>query len=463
MDSVYLQYFGLSEPPFSITPDPSFVYLSQRHRDALAHLMYGVGQGGSGGFVQLTGEVGTGKTTLCRCVLEQVPDDTRIALILNPMVTGRELLAAICAELGLPAEPEDSSARLVERLHAFLLAAHAKDARVVVVIDEAQNLSPEALEQVRLLTNLETSKDKLLQIVLLGQPELRDLLQRQSLRQLAQRITARFHLAPLNRQDTEQYVAHRLQVAGAKRNLFKPGALKALFQRSGGVPRLINIIADRALVAAYARERTEVDAALVHAAADEVQHGESEVRPQGRGRWLAVAVLLLLGLGAAWLWQGGGEFPEPAAQATVQPVTPAGGGQAAEPPEPVADRVPESAASLDRAPSLRPGPDSEWLARQHDAIWVALAELWGAPGDAALIQAACQGQRDTGYACIREQGSWALVRRLGLPVALELQGDRPRLLLLRGVSGGEVLVGADEPRAMPREAIEALWLGQFTV
>ncbi|NNL95223.1 MAG: AAA family ATPase, partial [Xanthomonadales bacterium] len=187
---MYLKYFGLAEPPFSITPDPAFVYLSPRHRDALAHLLYGVGQGGSGGFVQLTGEVGTGKTTLCRCLLEQVPEGTHIALILNPLMSPSELLAAICEELEIDtAGVESSSKQLVDRLNGYLLTAHQCGERVVVVIDEAQNLSPESLEQVRLLTNLETTKQKLLQIILIGQPELRDLLTRADMRQIAQRIT----------------------------------------------------------------------------------------------------------------------------------------------------------------------------------------------------------------------------------------------------------------------------------
>jgi len=208
---MYLQFFGLNETPFSITPDPAFVYLSAAHRDALAHLLYGVGQGGAGGFVQLTGEVGTGKTTICRCLLEQVPEETQVALVLNPLMTPRELLATICEELGIEtADISDSNKLMVDALNKYLLEQHAGGRHVVVVVDEAQNLSPEALEQVRLLTNLETAKEKLLQMVLLGQPELRQLLQRQNLRQLSQRITARYHLAPLNQEETLAYVKHRM-------------------------------------------------------------------------------------------------------------------------------------------------------------------------------------------------------------------------------------------------------------
>ncbi len=307
---MYLNYYGLQEAPFSITPDPGFMYLSGRHRDALAHLLYGVGQSGSGGFVQLTGEVGTGKTTLCRALLEQVPAETQIALILNPLMNPIEMLEAICEELGISTVGvEGSSKGLVDRLNGYLLHTHAQGGRVVLLIDEAQNLSIESLEQVRLLTNLETSKEKLLQIILLGQPELRELLQRRSLRQLAQRITARYHLTPLGPEDTARYVGHRLAVAGASRNPFSRSGLKALYQRSQGVPRLVNIIADRSLAAGFAGEKERIDAALVNAAADEIQLGEPGV---GALRWrryagLGIAAVLVLALGLAagqWLTQG---------------------------------------------------------------------------------------------------------------------------------------------------------------
>ena len=217
---MYLDHYGLKESPFSITPDPRFVFLSERHRDALAHLLFGIGQGGGGGFVQLTGEVGTGKTTLCRLLLEQIPASTRVALILNPRLTPVELLETICEELHLDLAAKDSSAgdsgashsigkrgslkALVDVLNRYLLDAYAQGLRVVLIIDEAQDLSIDALEQVRLLTNLETDTQKLLQVILLGQPELRVLLAREDLRQLAQRITARFHLTALDAAETER-------------------------------------------------------------------------------------------------------------------------------------------------------------------------------------------------------------------------------------------------------------------
>jgi len=439
---MYLDYFGLSEAPFSITPDPSFVYLSQRHRDALAHLLYGVGQGGSGGFVQLTGEVGTGKTTLCRCLLEQVPEGTYIALILNPLMTPVEMLAAICEELGIDVTGVDGSTkRLADRLNAFLLEAHRGGGRVVLVIDEAQNLSPEALEHIRLLTNLETSKEKLLQIILLGQPELRELLQRRSLRQLAQRITARYHLTPLGREDTARYVQHRLQVAGAERSPFRRSALKALYQRSHGVPRLINIIADRALVGAFAGERQYIDARQVHAAADEVQLGEPGVR-QLRWPWAVAAALVLLLAAGTWYQAG---------PRAVQP-------------EPAVAALPPPAPTDTPAAATVQPPDADWLNRQHLQAWRGMGAAWGRPGDAALIEAACQGNHGLGYACLRDHGNWARIQHLGLPVVLVLPGAITRHLMLLGIDGEGLLVGMPGAgEVVTRASVEPLWLGAYLV
>ncbi len=295
---MYLSHYGLAEPPFAITPDPRFVFLSERHRDALAHLMYGIGQGGSGGFVQLTGEVGTGKTTLCRLALEQLPENVRVALVLNPKQTPLELVESICEELRVPPSSRRRSLKSrIDELNEFLLDAYAKNLRVVLIIDEAQELSRELLEQVRLLTNLETPTQKLLQIVLLGQPELRETLARPALRQLAQRITARFHLAPLQSADTAAYLRHRIGIAGASVFPFDDGAVRRLHTLSGGVPRLLNVLGDRALLAGYVHGRARVDAKLVDEAAKEVLPpaitGGSGLRIFG---WC-----LLLG-GVAMLW-----------------------------------------------------------------------------------------------------------------------------------------------------------------
>ena len=267
---MYTSYFGLTEIPFSITPDPRFLYLSPRHREALGHLVYGIKE--TGGFVCLTGEVGTGKTTVTRALLSQLPDYVDIAMILNPRMTVAEFLAAICDELRVEYPAKNRSVKVfVDALNEYLLHAHAQGRRVVVIVDEAQNLIPAVLEQVRLLTNLETAKTKLLQIVLVGQPELNDLLSRQELRQLSQRVTARYHLQPLSLSEVGEYVAHRVHVGGCERALFGSGAIRAIWMMSGGIPRIINVICDRALLGAYARNSEVVTAQIIKRAGQEVK------------------------------------------------------------------------------------------------------------------------------------------------------------------------------------------------
>jgi len=299
IDRMFLEHFQLREPPFSISPDPRFVFLSDRHRDALAHLLYGVGQGSSGGFVCVTGEVGTGKTTLCRLVLEQLPASTRVAMILNPMLSPIELLEAIGKELHIPLRGKQGhQKRLIDALNVYLLQAYSEGLRVVLIIDEAQNLSADALEQVRLLTNLETNTQKLLQIILLGQPELRELLARRDLRQLSQRITARFHLTPLNENETRQYLRHRYAVAGGAQFPFAADAVRALFKYSNGIPRLLNIIADRSLLAAYVHESKTIDKRLVSIAAQEVLPLQNYFNQRRIAFWLlAVLLVIVLGFG----------------------------------------------------------------------------------------------------------------------------------------------------------------------
>jgi general secretion pathway protein A len=301
---MYLAHYGLAEAPFAITPDPRFVFLSERHRDALAHLMYGIGQGGSGGFVQLTGEVGTGKTTLSRLVMEQLPENVRVALVLNPKQTPLELLETICEELHVELPGKRRSMKVqVDVLSQYLLQAYGEGLRVVLILDEAQELSRECLEQVRLLTNLETASQKLLQIVLLGQPELREMTSRPSMRQLAQRITARYHLMPLDLPDTDAYLRHRFMIAGGSVFPFEPAAVRRLHTLAGGVPRLLNVLGERALLAGYVHGKARIDAALVEQAAAEVLASESNRRI--RWRWVAAGVVTLAALAAAWLWHSG--------------------------------------------------------------------------------------------------------------------------------------------------------------
>jgi general secretion pathway protein A len=280
---MYLEFFGISDKPFQITPDTRFLYLTPRHRDGLAHLLYGADE--AGGFILLTGEVGTGKTMLCRSVLEQMPEHVNVALILNPRQSSKELIASICDELNIPYRRSTTSLKyLVDRLNLYLLKQHAQGKRTVLVIDEAQNLRAEVLEQIRLLTNLEVATQKLLQIILIGQPELQAILARPELRQLTQRITARFHLTPLSREETALYIQHRLQIVGFKGELFSKGAVSMVHQLSGGVPRLVNNICERSMMGAYGENVHRIDKSLVRKAAGEVLQPKDRFQPI---KWVA--------------------------------------------------------------------------------------------------------------------------------------------------------------------------------
>ena len=290
---MYNTYFGFKEAPFSIAPDPRYLYMTAQHREALAHLVYGLNN--DGGCILLTGEVGTGKTTICRCLLEQIPEKVNIALLLNPKVSALELLETICDEFDIHySDNERTIKSFTDRINRYLLEKNAANERAVLIIDEAQNLSNEVLEQIRLLTNLETEQRKLLQIIILGQPELLAILNQQDMRQLAQRITARYHLNPLNREEIKAYINHRLAVAGQNIHLFPDPVLNQLYKLSNGIPRLINIICDRALLGCYVENVHGVEPAILDKAANEVL-GELEHRPgQKKNRWLITTSFLAL-------------------------------------------------------------------------------------------------------------------------------------------------------------------------
>ena len=441
---MYLDHFGLKEAPFSITPDPRYVFLSDRHREALAHLLYGVGKGGGGGFVQLTGEVGTGKTTLCRLLLEQLPEDTKVALILNPKLSPLELLAALSEELGIDTAGRESSQKaLVDALNSFLLDAYAQGLRVVLIVDEAQQLSVESLEQVRLLTNLETPTQKLLQIILLGQPELRVLLARPELRQLAQRITARYHLEPLDAAETEGYVRHRLEVAGLDRMPFTRLGLTALHKRSGGIPRLINIIADRALTAGFVLEQTKLGERLVHRAADEALPGRMRHWWRRWWSWLpTVLVLCVLFAGFLW-WQRDTSRAKPTstAAAAVQ-------------------------AQASAVKTLREALETRATDGAGSA-WSQLLARWQVDAAEATVgQArACPPVIAAGLNCLRGSGTLRQVAQFNRPVILALQLARDGALhyaLLTGIGKQKVrLRYLDRSYTLATRELSDLWHGQF--
>jgi general secretion pathway protein A len=420
---VYTEFFGLNEKPFAITPDPRYLYMSARHTDALAHLLYGISE--SGGFIQLTGEVGTGKTTLIRSVLEQLPERADIALILSPQLTTVEFLATIIQELHCPAPAERTVKAYIDVLNAHLMRAHAEGRRVVLIVDEAQTLSPELLEQVRLLTNLETSKQKLLQIILIGQPELRELLDRPEMRQIAQRITGRYHLEPLSKDDTRAYVRHRLRVAGAQSDIFTKRAIDTLYRHSRGIPRLINVIADRALLAAYTKDQRGVDVSLVSAAAAEVfgirrrtpwwpiatttagvaavifgitNLGETPRTPElGRDQFLGAPAPSPTPVQAAEV---------PLETAAPAPATPSPAAASGVPPE-----EPATLAMLAANPDFALGTD--------EAIAELLA-LWGAPYDPARGEPCVQAQAH-GLRCVfQRRGTLGELRRVNWPTILSL-------------------------------------------
>lgn len=442
---MYLEHYGLKETPFSITPDPRYVFLSERHRDALAHLLYGIGKGGSGGFVQLTGEVGTGKTTLCRLLLEQLPENTRVALVLNPKVSPVELVETVCEELKLDIDGRRGSLKaLVDTLNTFLLDAYAQGLRVVLIVDEAQNLSVEALEQVRLLTNLETPTQKLLQIILLGQPELRRLLERDDLRQLAQRITARYHLMPLNAEESEAYVRHRMAVAGSRKLPFSRLGLRALYQRSGGVPRLINVIGDRALMAGFARETDSIGERLVDLAADETLPGHARYYLRRYGRWVALAVIVIA-LVAMVFWRN---------RAVPPPAQP-----------PAAATVPTAPAPVDAAAVL--GDRLGQIEGADLMAWTQLLARWQVSSrDVGVAEAArCQPQIFPGFDCLRGRATLDQLLRFDRPLLLELEHEGKRgLALLRGVAGDAVRLDfAGVGHRLTREELQRLWRGGFAV
>lgn len=294
---MYKRYFGLKEKPFHISPSPRYLYLSDWHREALVHLLYGIS--GEGCIILLTGEVGTGKTMICRSLMERLSETSDTALVLNPNLTITDLLQTICEELGITIDGDSPSVKkYIDRLNRYLLEAHARGRNTVLIIDEAQNLDMEILEQLRLLTNLETDSHKLLQIVLIGQPELLKILGDPQYAQINQRITTRYHLEPLQPADVTPYILHRIAVAGGddRCRLFSRQALRYLAKTTKGVPRLINILCDRALLGAYAENKDHVDLKIVRKAAREIA-GINDRQPRLQKKIALALVVLFFAVG----------------------------------------------------------------------------------------------------------------------------------------------------------------------
>jgi len=448
---MYAPFFGLKHEPFSIAPDPRYLFMSERHREALAHLLYGV-KGAGGGFVLLTGEIGAGKTTVCRCFLDQVPADCDVAYVFNPKLNVTELLQTVCDEFHIAVPPGAVTIKdHVDPLNRFLLASHAAGRHSVLIIDEAQSLSAEVLEQLRLLTNLETAERKLLQIILIGQPELRTLLAQPELEQLAQRVTARYHLPALSEAETALYVRHRFAVAGGKgEQPFDAAALRRLHQLCRGVPRRINLLAGRALLGGYASGKTRIGREIVDKAAQEVF---GVPVPATRRQSLLLGSIAAAGLvvavgSAVWsLW------PRPAALPKV-----AAAASAASAP---ADRA---SAPLAAASAAQPADASAVLARAHrneSAAWRALGAGWQlALGDGDPCEAAARQQ----VLCFRSSTGLAQVRELGRPGILTLRDaqDKPAYALLSALDEQTAtLQGATGPQTVTLQTLASLWRGDF--
>ena len=520
---MYSHHFGLTQDPFSIAPDPRYLFMSERHREALAHLLYGVAgvagphgaaSGTGGGFVLLTGDIGTGKTTICRCFLEQIPAGCHVAYIFNPKLTVTELLQSVCEEFHITAAAGASGAsslptlkNYIDALNAFLLRSHAAGQSCVLIIDEAQNLSADVLEQLRLLTNLETNERKLLQIVLIGQPELRAMLERPELEQLAQRVIARFHLDALTEAESAQYIAHRLNVAGLAGPMpFERKALKRIHRLTHGVPRRINLLCGRALLGAWANGLHRVSAAMVSKAADEVfgqsAAGADAARKAGRPAAYALGGAALLagvalagfvmgrsppqqalapprlaasalpaalraGVSASGALASGGSASGMAASAASAPLA---GGSA---PGIAASAAPAAPAALARASSPlgaspAPSPVEEieallpLLPGDINTAWRELAPAWKLPaadGDPCQIASAQPLQ------CYRTGSLTVLrLRQLGRPGILTLQAGNgaPVYAVLTGLSGQTATLQAGGRQHTVRlVSLAQLWRGDF--
>ncbi len=450
---MYKDYFGLKEEPFSIAPDPQFLYMSERHREALAHLVYGMKI--DGGFVLLTGEVGTGKTTVCRCLLEQIPENSEIAFVFNPKLTATELLETICDELCI-AIPfgTGSNKTFIDALNAFLLETHSQGRKTVLIIDEAQNLQVDVLEQVRLLTNLETTKQKLLQVIMLGQPELKQQLERPELRQLSQRITARYHLEPLSKDEIQAYVSHRLAVAGVERPLFPAVTIGKLYDLTGGVPRLINLLCDRALLGAYVREEHSVSPALLSEAAGEV-FGKQLKRPSAKApawQWALLVAALLGGGTLLWQYYSGQPLPMPAEPQVKIPIS------RELPEEPLLEKPPVSTQPLT-------WDSQESIARSSLLAYQVMFARWGFEYRAEKGTARSQAET-FGLDLISRRGSLGRLRLLNRPAVLTLNDPQGRQFYAAITDLGTdtaTLVLGSQVRIVPISVLNNQWFGEFTL
>lgn len=511
-DRTICQHFGFAETPFTIAPDPRFLFMSERHREALAHLLYGVE---NGGIVMLTGEVGTGKTTVCRALLEQLPERCNVAFVVNPRLSETDFLATICDEFRI-AYPEQAPTNkvLIDAINSFLLARHAEGRTCVLVVDEAQNLSVALLEQMRLLTNLETNRCKLLHIIMIGQPELRETLAQPALRQLAQRITARYHLTALSRGELAQYVRHRVRVAGGDVEPFERAALSHLHRLSRGVPRVANVVCERAMLGTAVEGAPLVSTRVLKRAAREVLGPPVGVRALGGRRGaLAAGVALVVGLGAAaatgYLGMTGEGAPAPArvagepaagtaddaqggtADVTAPPAKdpatstvvaelsppppaasledagmPSADAPPAEPLRPVAMAVTPRATVMEAPPATASVAAGPFRVGHRDQALAALFEAWNVP-PAPPGADPCTHAAHHGLSCLDATGGLTSLLDMNRPALLELIGSTGEIgygtLRAWNADGAAVVMVDGQPVTLPLDRLDDTWTGSFTI
>ncbi len=503
---MYTPYFGLSEPPFSLSPNPRYMYMSKRHREAMAHLLYGVQQ--SGGFVQLTGEIGTGKTTLCRCLLSQLPNSVDVALLLNPNLNENELLAAVCDELKIAYPKGCSAKQLIDLLNIYLLKSFANRRHTVLIVDEAQLLSKGILEQIRILTNLETTKQKLLQIILIGQPELSTILQRADMRQLAQRVTARYHLGQLSPQETTEYICSRLKVAGCRRPLFTNSAMRHVYQKAQGIPRLVNVICDRALLGAYSHNKAVVNTRIARRAAREVLGARTVMDKPPQWIWApatGLAVVVAFTLGG---YRSTGLFSGSPAAKTAPVVAAVNVSSPVSPPKAIKNHPP---AKVKKAPQMAPGqhiqPLNVPLSKDGTPITVAsvvavdqeistespatrvnqhpplsellreysvangkleafgrLVELWNRPKPSLNSEQICPDIKRLGLHCLNGRGTWNNIRAHNRAAILVLNSPKSvqHHVVVKGVQGDSAMLDfMGEQVLYPISQIDPYWFGDY--
>ena len=453
---MYLDYFGLEKEPFSISPDPAFLYPSPQHRQALAHLKYGLER--EGGFILLTGEVGTGKTTLTRLLLEQLPGNIRVAYILNTRLDSEDVLASICQDLGLAYEPGASIKTLTDSIYKDLLGTHGQGRKTLLVLEEAQNLDFDVLETLRLLTNLETNTAKLLHILLVGQPELQELLGRSGLRQLNQRVVSRFHIEPLDLRETSRYLNHRMRHAGGKRQAFDAASIKQLYRLSGGIPRMLNLLAERSLLGAFSTSESLVSPRIVKTASQEVLGAPVRSSNNGEGLFPGMGLLLRFAVAVALTVTAVYYFlsPDPVQQTELaeQPVSVK---------EPVAA---EPVIDLEKTTSVPVQPPAKAIMPPSDKnTYEQLLGYWSVDATAANQKSLCLAAERNGMRCKIEKniemGDLLEINRPGL-VALPGDRDLMSLYIVRFFDGNNITLANSSGRvAMSAVDFADLWDGGY--